>query len=132
VGLIYNVIVLIVSRTRYVDPRKGGINYKTPWHRDLMFVPLDTNHFLTFWCPLRDIQRRDGFLEFATGSHRDLSRAYWFNDNEKDSDADDDDDESEMDDMIRQRFKVKEVDRTIFKAGDCTVHHGKNQKCSKR
>lgn len=52
--------------------------YETNWHSDVRLTPLDTNDFLTFWIPLRPIAAKgDSALEFAQGSHRDMSALFW-------------------------------------------------------
>ena len=39
----------------------------TPWHQDRYYWPLDTDHTVTMWMPLVDVEAG---MEFATGSHR--------------------------------------------------------------
>jgi|EP01049_Picozoa_sp_SAG25_P003611 hypothetical protein len=49
---------------------------------DLNMVPLDTGRggYITFWCPLRSLSKKDGdsMLEFASGSHTDMALGHWF------------------------------------------------------
>jgi Phytanoyl-CoA dioxygenase (PhyH) len=46
----------------------GGAN--TPWHQDAYFMPLDTEHVVTFWIPLTDITLDMAPMSYVTGSHR--------------------------------------------------------------
>lgn len=52
----------------------------TPYHADLSMMPLDTNHAVTFFIPLRALPggKYAPSLRFASGSHRDLSLMYWY------------------------------------------------------
>jgi ectoine hydroxylase-related dioxygenase (phytanoyl-CoA dioxygenase family) len=45
----------------------GGAN--TPWHQDAYFMPLDTQHIVTFWIPLTDITLDMAPMSYVTGSH---------------------------------------------------------------
>lgn len=45
----------------------GGAN--TPWHQDAYFMPLDTQHVITFWIPLTDITLDMAPMSYVTGSH---------------------------------------------------------------
>ena len=45
----------------------GGI---TPWHQDQYYWPLDTQHTITLWMPLVDIEEDMGMMQFASGAHR--------------------------------------------------------------
>ncbi|MDE0193289.1 MAG: phytanoyl-CoA dioxygenase family protein [Gammaproteobacteria bacterium] len=45
----------------------GGI---TPWHQDQYYWPLDTEHTITLWMPLVDIEEHMGMMQFASGAHR--------------------------------------------------------------
>lgn len=45
----------------------GGI---TPWHQDQHYWPLATNHTITLWMPLVDVQENMGMMRFASGAHR--------------------------------------------------------------
>lgn len=60
------------------------------------------------------MERKDAFLEFAVGSHRDLSREFFFKPIEQE----------QIDDTLVNRYTIESVDRSVFRAGDCTVHHG--------
>lgn len=42
----------------------------TPWHQDQGHRPVDTDHTITMWMPLRDIGSEMGSMTFASGSHR--------------------------------------------------------------
>ena len=57
--------------------QKGELfNAATPWHRDLMFLPIDSNAFVTFWCVLSDIVApEDAVLQYAEKSHADLVKS---------------------------------------------------------
>lgn len=44
---------------------------RTPWHQDRYYWPLDTNHTVTMWLPLVDVDDVMGPMTFAAGSHRD-------------------------------------------------------------
>lgn len=84
---------------------------QTPWHADLCMAPLDTNHFVTFFCPLRALPagRHAPSLRFASGSHRDFSLPYWFAD-----------ELNSMDLSIR----YPESGHGELRLGDVTAHHG--------
>jgi hypothetical protein len=45
----------------------GGAN--TPWHQDAYFMPLDTQHVVTFWIPLTEITLDMAPMSYVTGSH---------------------------------------------------------------
>ena len=45
----------------------GGI---TPWHQDQYYWPLDTEHTITLWMPLVDLEEDMGMMQFASGAHR--------------------------------------------------------------
>lgn len=42
----------------------------TPWHQDYYYWPLDTEHTITMWMPLVDVNREMGSMSFVEGSHR--------------------------------------------------------------
>lgn len=42
----------------------------TPWHQDQYYWPIDTNHTITMWMPLVDINDEMGMLTFASGSQK--------------------------------------------------------------
>jgi hypothetical protein len=48
----------------------------TPWHQDQYYWPVDSEHTVTMWMPLVDIDADMGMLTFASRSHldRDLHR----------------------------------------------------------
>lgn len=86
-----------------------SINLKTEWHRDLSMVPLDTREggSVTFWCPLlRTLSHinDDSMLQFAPGTHRDVSREHWYGPDRPES--------------------VEFAQAHTLKVGDCTAHHG--------
>lgn len=43
----------------------------TPWHQDQHYWPLATNHTVTLWMPLVDVNEDMGVMTFASGSHMD-------------------------------------------------------------
>uniref|UniRef100_A0A7S4VWM8 Fe2OG dioxygenase domain-containing protein n=1 Tax=Ditylum brightwellii TaxID=49249 RepID=A0A7S4VWM8_9STRA len=63
-------------------------NHATYMHRDLFMVPIDTNDFFTFWCPLRNVTAEDSVLTYARGSHRDISHFMWYGDGPEEEDDD--------------------------------------------
>lgn len=78
----------------------------TSYHRDLNQVPLDTNHFLTFWCPLNDLEPGDSALVYALESHLDVAQFFWYG----------------GDHFVPGRHKL--VRYPSLKRGDCVAHHG--------
>ncbi|HEY2173340.1 MAG TPA: phytanoyl-CoA dioxygenase family protein [Mycobacteriales bacterium] len=48
---------------------------RTPWHQDMHYWPLSTDHALTMWMPLVDLTPDMGELIFAAGSHHDGAMA---------------------------------------------------------
>lgn len=50
----------------YKEPG-GGF---TPWHQDQHYWPLATNHTVTMWMPLVDLQADMGIMQFASRSHK--------------------------------------------------------------
>lgn len=56
----------------FFKPPEGSA---TPWHRDLDFIPLATERVVSAWIPLIPVDPTMGVLAFATGSHKDRSRA---------------------------------------------------------
>ena len=96
-------------QTALFSKDESSINLQTEWHRDLNMIPLDTREggSLTFWCPLlRNLsyENGDSMLRFVSGSHRDMSREYWYNENYSQS--------------------VIHTQAFSLQVGDCTVHHG--------
>jgi Phytanoyl-CoA dioxygenase (PhyH) len=51
----------------------------TPWHADCSMMPVD-GPVVTIFLPLRTLAggKHSPLLRFASGSHRDMSAAYWF------------------------------------------------------
>ncbi|KAK3256647.1 hypothetical protein CYMTET_34222 [Cymbomonas tetramitiformis] len=45
------------------------MNRQTGWHMELTQVPVDTEAYVTAWCPLRRATEDDSILVFAPGSH---------------------------------------------------------------
>ena len=82
----------------------------TPLHTDLLTQPIDSNNFITFWCPLEKRQQNES-IQFAVGSHRDISMHHWFNLQNVAS----------FDKFVEKRFETASFD---FEVGDCSVHHG--------
>jgi hypothetical protein len=50
---------------------KPPLGSPTPWHRDMDFIPLDSDRIVTAWLPLVPVNAPMGLLCFASGSHRD-------------------------------------------------------------
>ena len=70
--------------------------------------------YLKLWCPIdRELAvSEDSFLEFATGSHRNVLLFYWFgNPTTHDTDQ-----------LLHQSYRVENTE--FVAAGDCTTHHG--------
>lgn len=42
----------------------------TPWHQDRYYWPLDTDHTVTMWLALVDVDEDTGPMRFASGSHQ--------------------------------------------------------------
>eukprot|EP00566_Odontella_aurita_P009495 CAMPEP_0113588974 /NCGR_PEP_ID=MMETSP0015_2-20120614/35827_1 /TAXON_ID=2838 /ORGANISM="Odontella" /LENGTH=500 /DNA_ID=CAMNT_0000494935 /DNA_START=422 /DNA_END=1924 /DNA_ORIENTATION=+ /assembly_acc=CAM_ASM_000160 len=70
-------------------------NHPTYMHADLGMVPLDTNGYVTFWCPLRDLTDEDSVLTYATGSHRDAALWNWYGGNDDDEDEEEEEEKEE-------------------------------------
>jgi hypothetical protein len=68
------------------DTMRVLFNHPTYMHADLSMVPLDTNEYLTFWCPCRNLTEEDSVLTYATGSHRDIAYRNWHNNRDYDDD----------------------------------------------
>lgn len=43
---------------------------RTPWHRDQVYWPVETDRTVTMWMPLVDVSPEMGGVVFASGSHR--------------------------------------------------------------
>ena len=71
-------------------------------------MPLDTNHLLTFWCPLMDLKPDDSKLVYALESHVDITHFFWFG-----GEAD-----------LSGRLRHTLVQYPNLKRGDCVAHHG--------
>ena len=105
----------------------AGLNDATAWHADLLTVPLDVGvgGYVTIWCPLtRELdRRRDSVLQFASGSHRDVSARQWFG-------AGRDRTRKIIDAMAASRASPKGPHRYGFgvvdtlDVGDCSAHSG--------
>jgi len=85
---------LFQTRTFRKVPQKDKtmeqiFNHATYMHTDLKMVPIDTNQFFTFWCPLRNVTSEDSVLTYARGSHRDISHFMWYGDGPEEEDDDD-------------------------------------------
>jgi len=85
----------------------------TPWHRDQVYWPLDTDKTCTIWIPLVDVPNEMGPLSFVPGSHqwedgRDLVIS------------------DESDSFFEQRVKTGSVNevRKPFDLGDVSFHAG--------
>jgi len=93
----------------FKDP--SGVNQQTGWHQDLNQVPVDTRHYVTFWCPLSPLQLQDSVLIFASKSHRDMSFANWYTSVPRDLGA-----------LLEERYETEHY--APFQAGDCSAHSG--------
>ncbi len=92
----------------------------TPWHQDYYYWPLDTEHTITMWMPLVDIQPEMGTLTFASKSHREgyLGPLEISDKSEEVFDA-----------MVAE--KGFQLDFTgAMKAGDATFHSGTTLHCA--
>ena len=89
----------------------GGI---TPWHQDQHYWPLATNHTITMWMTLADIDAGMGTLRFASGSHAegylgDIPIS--------------DESEAQLKAFVeRKGFQLRQAD--VMKAGAATFHSG--------
>jgi len=88
-------------------------NQITAWHRDLNLVPLDTNNFLTFWCPLHSMKQNDSILQYASKSQKDVAFLHWFPG---------EDQSTNITAIIKERYKIE--NHNSYNVGDCSVHHG--------
>jgi hypothetical protein len=84
----------------------------TPWHTDLKMTPIDTNDFVTFFIPLRALpaSRLAPTLRFATGSHRDVAAAFWF--------------DVRTNSSLDLSSRYTEENHGALALGDATAHHG--------
>ena len=105
--------------------RLASTSSPTAWHADLNQVPLDTNAFGTFWCPLGPVDRTQSLLSFAIGSHRDVSVRHWYKES---SGLLQNESESERTQRNATAFLVRRhgapVDFSPLALGDCTFHSG--------
>lgn len=93
-----------------------GRNTPTFWHQDLNMIPVDTNNYVTIWCPLRRLDgARDSVLMFASQSHRDFAMKHWYSPLESDGGE-------SLTLTIRKRYNVNFY--PIMDVGDCSAHHG--------
>ena len=115
---------VVAAASTPVD-RLASTSSATAWHADLNQVPLDTNHFGTFWCPLSDVDRSHSLLAFARGSQRDVSVRHWFREssgllrNETELDRS----RRNATDFLIGRHGLP-VDFSPMRMGDCTFHSG--------
>lgn len=94
----------------YKEPG-GGF---TPWHQDQYYWPLSTNHTITMWMPLIDIDEDMGMLTFA--SH---SQNAGFVENIEISDKS----EAVLEKFIKDKgFEITRA--KAMNAGDATFHYG--------
>eukprot|EP01119_Soliformovum_irregulare_P022051 TRINITY_DN7464_c0_g1_i1.p1 TRINITY_DN7464_c0_g1~~TRINITY_DN7464_c0_g1_i1.p1 ORF type:complete len:333 (+),score=76.45 TRINITY_DN7464_c0_g1_i1:118-999(+) len=98
----------------FKTPTQHLLSQATDWHRDLNLVPVDTNNYLTMWCPMKAIRKGGSILRFAAGSHRDVALLHWFNDTETDW--------SRLEQVISTRYSIE--DHESYNVGDCSIHHG--------
>lgn len=85
----------------------------TPWHQDQYYWPLDTNHTVTMWMPLVDVEPKMGTMTFVPGSHNDTS----FNRMEISEKS-----QQYFEEIVRQRGVM--VPSFSLDAGDATFHSG--------
>jgi len=105
-------LILYQSTAFFKPPSPSLLNQETGWHRDLNLVPIDTNNYLTMWCPLLKIKQENSILEFATSSHRDIAFLHWFPDADK----------GDLKKVVNERYTI--VDYGSYEIGDCSFHHG--------
>jgi len=105
-------IVLYQSTAFFKPPSPSILNQETAWHRDLNLVPIDTNNYLTMWCPLIKIGRENSILQFASTSHRDVAYLHWFPGNDK----------KDLPKEVSNRYQIVDYDQ--YEVGDCSFHHG--------
>jgi ectoine hydroxylase-related dioxygenase (phytanoyl-CoA dioxygenase family) len=94
----------------YKEPQGGH----TPWHQDQHYWPLATDHTITMWMPLVDLDPSMGIMQFASGSHTEGYLG-----------------DMEISDASEARFRefVREQGYAItqgqpMQAGDTTFHSG--------
>ena len=114
----------VAARSTPVD-RLASTSSATAWHADLNQVPLDTNNFGTFWCPLTRVTRSHSTLTFARGSHRDVAVRHWFRESSgllRNESAIGDDARNATAFIASRNGPL--VDFGLLEAGDCTFHSG--------
>lgn len=91
---------------------------ETAWHEELTATMLDTEAFVTVWCPLSPLPANatiDSVLHYAPESHTSLTWRAW-------------DDDAAGDDANagKPASSTRGVAATdLYRAGDCTAHHGR-------
>ena len=112
--------VRLYQSTAFIKPpgRRDPRNQETGWHPDLATVPLDTNDFGTFWCPLQPLARGDSVLAFAPGSHRDSAARYWYDRSGRSAGGG----RENQTRWLEARHGIAGYDS--YAAGDCSFHHG--------
>ena len=115
--------VRLYQSTAFIKPpgRRDPRNQETGWHPDLATVPLDTNDFGTFWCPLQPLARGDSVLAFAPGSHRDSAARFWYDRSGRSAGGG----RENQTRWLEARHGIAGYDS--YAAGDCSFHHGWTQ-----
>jgi hypothetical protein len=90
------------------------MNTNTAWHNDLNQVPVDTNMYVTFWCPLQEMTANMSTLTYASGSHIDYSLKWWFAP------------------TVTSLSRYPQVRYDNLTIGDCVAHHGWTQHMAKK
>lgn len=88
--------------------QRDMLNQVTSYHRDLNQWPLDTNHALTFWCPVTRVTMADSGLVYALESHLDVAHFYWWGGEEE---------------LRAETLRHRLVRYPTLNVGDCVVHH---------
>ena len=105
-----------------------GVNQPTAWHRDLAMVPLDTNDYLTIWCPTSSLHSTDSALSFASRSHRDMSLGHWhLQRNRVQQQQQQQQHHQSAAGMSSTKGVQARHDNIVsykYALGDCSVHHG--------
>ena len=109
-------------------------NLGTDWHRDLSLIPLDVGPegYVTFWCPVgRGLNRHNGdsLLQFAAGSHKDVSLFHWFpsagvQNKQWKMILEDRYTQEAKSEGHRSRRGKEFAGAHTMEVGDCTAHHG--------
>lgn len=58
-------------QTALFDKELGDV--ESGWHQDSAAIPLDTDHVVTIWVALNDLDQDSGTLTFANASHRGMN-----------------------------------------------------------